>query len=61
MNSLIEYLYSRTILHSASSPPCNYMPQNMDDVIRVEYVMKQIKPKTEILEIHIGHLMLNID
>ena len=37
------------------------MPQNMDDVIRIKYVMKQIKPKTGILELHIGHLMLNID
>ena len=43
------------------SPLCNYMPQNIDDVINVKYVMKQIEPKTGILEIHIGHLMLNID
>ena len=61
MNSLIDWLYSKCTFHSASSPPCNYMPQNMDAVIRVNYVMKQIKPKTGILEIHIGHLMLNID
>ena len=33
----------------------------MDAVIRVNYVMKQILPKTGILEIHIGHLMLKID
>ena len=33
----------------------------MDDVIMVKYGMKQIKPKKGILEIHIGHLMLNID
>ena len=37
------------------------MPQNMDDVIRMKYIMKQIKLKTRILEIHIGNLMLNID
>ena len=51
----------KVYFHSASSPPCNYMPQNMDAVIRVNYVMKQIKPQTGILEIHTGHLMLNID
>ena len=33
----------------------------MDYVIGVKYVMKQIKPKTGILGIHIGHMMLNID
>ena len=33
----------------------------MDDVIRVKYVMKRIKPKIGILEILIGHLMLDID
>ena len=33
----------------------------MDDVIRVKHVKKQINPKTGILEIHIGHLLLNID
>ena len=37
------------------------MPQNIDAVIRVNYVMKQIKPKTGILDTPIGHLMLNID
>ena len=33
----------------------------MDAVIRVNYVLKQIKPNTGILEKHTGHLMLNID
>ena len=33
----------------------------MDAVISVNYVMKQIKYKKGILEIHIGHLMLEID
>ena len=34
------------------------MPQNMDDVIRVKYVMKKSNPQAGILEIKIGHLML---
>ena len=33
----------------------------MDDVIRVKYGIKHIKPQKRSLEIHIGHLMLNID
>ena len=33
----------------------------MDGAIRIKYVMKQMKHKTGILKIHLGHLMPNID